>query len=167
MAAALLIPAALVSAHAFASRFAEIPYAVTGTGWWSGLAITNLSDAPINPIVYYRKDDGSQSCKSIGAIGPGAVYANRVDLIFPASALTPRGSLRVAHNDDDDQAFSATLFVGRSVESGGGFGFQNYASRKSTATWLCFPDIIIPPIEIIFPPPWDIIIPPDFTFPFP
>ena len=118
-----------------------VPYAASGSGWWSGIAITNFAGNPMTPIVYINNSDGTSDCQTLLTLAAGEIYADLIENIVPSMTLTSRVSLSVVNNSND--SFGVTLFVG---QTDGGFGFREFISEGASGTFIC---PTLPP----FPPP--------------
>jgi hypothetical protein len=126
---------ALMGGNALGSQSVTVPYAEVGSGWWSGIAITNTSSHTITPIVYITNSDGTSHCTTLSSIASGAIYADLLENIIPSATLTSRVWLRIANNGDDE--FDVTLFVG---DTDGGFGFQSFHSEDDgSVIYICLP----------------------------
>lgn len=125
----------LAGGNALGSQSVDVPYAVVGSGWWSGIAITNTSSSPITPIVYITNSDGTSHCIALSTIASGAIYAELIENIIPSATLTDRVWLTVVNNGSED--FDVTLFVG---QTDGGFGFQAFHSEdQGSIYFVCLP----------------------------
>jgi len=132
---AVLSASVLTGGNALGSQSVTVPYAVVGSGWWSGIAITNTSSHAITPIVYISNSDGTSHCTALSSIASGAIYADLIENIIPSLTLTSRVWLSVVNNGADE--FDVTLFVG---QTDGGFGFQAFHSEdRGSVAFICLP----------------------------
>jgi hypothetical protein len=114
-----------------------IPYAVLGSGWWSGVAINNASNSQMLFSFGVYKDNGQWVDGIQFAV---AGHAMKVDLLENFFGGTPpSGRMSLVIQTHTNVPFQATLFVGNDE---GGFGFQNYTSSDYTWTY----DIGTPPL---------------------
>ena len=107
-----------------------IPYAQIGNGYWSGVAIHNISTGSQTYLLTVYKSDGIY--QYVGSFSVAA-HAMKVDLLenfFSGTAPSGRMSVLIQCATDGALPFQATLFVG----SDQGFAFQNYKSDAYTFT---------------------------------
>lgn len=112
-----------------------IPYAQTGDGWWSGLALTNLGWSTQTVTIYrtVEKDPitGAPELKQVGQIllQPRATKTDLLEKFFTQEPYPTGDSGRVSlwieatGGGDPSTEFRATLFMGN---GDGGFGFQSF-----------------------------------------
>lgn len=122
-----------------------IPYALVEGDWWTGLAVHNQSnDDQIFIVSIYDTDGvfiGGSGCLTV------APNATHTDLIENFTDETVTGRISVHITTNQNEKFSATMFLGNGGASQG-FGFDTYTSEDYSG-FLTLCGIIIPPI---FPP---------------
>ena len=106
-----------------------IPYALTDTGWWSGLAIHNTFDSTMTFSFGAYKEDGTWVSGDTFDVAPHAMKVQMLESFFSNTPPTGRMSLLIRCATDLAPTFQATLFVGNDA---GGFGFQNYTSSSTS-----------------------------------
>ncbi len=147
-AAACLGLLGLISAQAWGVCFplvserVVIPYGQHGSGWYTGLAITNLNTVNATEsvsVLFYETDGDFMDSVSIGILDPGEQYVAPVDAILGGAPSTERFWMLVTHGGDAELA--VTEFV---WNDGNGFGFQSYNSETYQQT-ICFevPELIL------------------------
>ena len=125
----LLLPVTSFSAIvrlAVPAQQISIPYTQVGDGWWSGLAINNISDGTMTFSISAIKDDGTQVDGSSFPVLAHAMKVGLVESFF--TGMAPSGRMSVRIQTVTNEPFEATLFVGNTE---GGFGFQNYTSGSA------------------------------------
>ena len=126
-----------------------IPYAQHGSGWYTGLAITNLNTVNATEavsVLFYETDGDFMESVNIGSLDPGQQYVATAQAILGEAPSTERFWMIVTHTGEEEIA--VTEFV---WNDGNGFGFQSYNSQTYEST-ICLPDIFIPPHwELLFP----------------
>ena len=105
-----------------------IPYAQVGDGYWSGVAIHNLTSSSMTFSFSVYKSDGIWVSGSSFTVAPHAMEVRLVESFFSGMAPSGRMSVLIKCPTDGSLPFQATLFVG----SDQGFGFQNYKSEAYT-----------------------------------
>lgn len=134
-----LVPA---SALALTGQKIFMPYTASGDGWWTGVAITNVTNATQSVTISARTDAGVYVAGKTVSVPAYGMYVDLLENFFTNPLATSRVSLTFSAALAGTNTFYATLFVGN---PDGGFGFQNYTSVPYE--W----EIILPPIDI-FPP---------------
>ncbi len=125
----------------------EVPYAVTNTQWWTGVAIKNLDASSATATLemeFFSKSGNLLGAVEIDPLEPQEIFSEVTTTIY--SALLPTNySIKVSHSGNEELA--VTVFVGNSAT--GGFSYQSYNSRAycqataSIPTW----DQILPAAE--------------------
>lgn len=103
-----------------------IPYTAVGGGWWSGLAITNISASTMTFSIGVFKENGVWVAGSSFSV---PAHAMKVDALENFFGGTPPDNMMSIRIRTGNEPFKATLFVGNDM---GGFGFQNYNSGEYT-----------------------------------
>ena len=110
----------------------EVPYAVTSTNWWTGVAIKNLDKSNATGDIkmeFFNSNGELMGAVEIAPLAPLAIYSNVTSNIY-VDPLPGSYSLRVFH--PDEQELAVTVFVGNSAT--GGFACQTYNSRVCCQT---------------------------------
>lgn len=140
------------SSTAFSDQQVEIPYVISGDGWWTGIAITNETGTEINNMkLYFTTNMGASGVyvsvlkaavpgpiqpnipkkwvdyeTDIPAIGSFAILANTLANFYKGDgnkALpSSTGSIMLTHTGSEK--FSVTVYIGYD----NGFGFQVFKS---------------------------------------
>jgi hypothetical protein len=108
-----------------------IPYAQVGDGYWSGVAIHNITSSSMTFSFSVYKSDGTWVSGSSFSVAAHAMEVRLVESFFSGMAPSGRMSVLIKCPTDGSSPFQATLFVGSDQ---GGFGFQNYTSEAYTYT---------------------------------
>ena len=112
---------------AFAESFSiEVPYAVHGGDWWSGLALSNTGPDPIDVIIQTYNSGGSVIVGGL-TLEPYSMETRMLPDFFTEEPYPTADGGRVSLGIDAEgnyakRDFKFTLFVG----SPQGFGFQSY-----------------------------------------
>ena len=125
----------------------KIPYVVSMGGWWTGIAITNDSDDPIDDMSMSFITDKGKSCstmpnfktsngdrersaslcvpyiRTLDVIAPHAILINTVEGLFNGSLPSNAGS--VVLSSENGGSFSVTVYIG----SPSGFAYQVFHSE--------------------------------------
>ncbi len=149
IAATLLCALILSSSYALSAQQVEVPYVVSGDGWWTGIAITNKSGDPITDMKLSFTTDEGVSGYNLPSFDPPvktaipgifitystnldeiAGHAMQVDLLSTLytgegtkTLPSDRGSVIFSHTGDEE--FYVTAFVGG---PDGGFAYQVFES---------------------------------------
>ncbi|NCC25337.1 MAG: right-handed parallel beta-helix repeat-containing protein [Deltaproteobacteria bacterium] len=110
-----------------------VPYAATGSGWWTGVAVTNvdLADGQTTEAItvdFYAQNGTLLGSKDIGILAAQAFYVNVVEGIF-GGALPERFWMVISH--PGRAQISVTVFFGNSAQ--GGFSTTVYRSDQEQA----------------------------------
>ena len=116
---------AVLLCHSAFADLIHIPYVTVGGEWWSGLAVTNLSDQELLVAIYATTEDGVEKSGEFFVVKPHGMHVDLLQKYFagglPASRVHVRlGSLL-------GNPFKATLYVGNNS----GFSFQHYDSTPN------------------------------------
>lgn len=112
---------------AFAEEFAiEVPYAVHGGDWWSGLALSNTGDSSIDVVILTCNSGDSVKVGEL-TLEPYSMETRMLPDFFTEEPYPTADGGRVsliigADGDEAKRDFKFTLFVGSSQ----GFSFQSY-----------------------------------------
>ena len=129
---------------AFTAQRIVIPYTVTTSKWWSGLAIHNESDSAETYSVAFYGEDGAYLSGDCVTVQPHAIARDALpNFADDPSLIQGAVSVYIRTVGASDATFSATLFMGNTAESQG-FGFQSYRSEDHEAFAIILCDIIIP-----------------------
>jgi len=104
-----------------------IPYTAVGSGWWSGVAITNISASTMTFSIGVFKENGVWVAGSSFSVPAHAMKVEVLEYFF--GGTPPDVAMSVRIRTGTNETFRATLFVGNDM---GGFGFQNYKSDENT-----------------------------------
>jgi len=143
------------SAIAMSAQQVKVPYVVSNGSWWTGIAITNESNDPIDDMtIYYTTKDGVQGkwsvpfrktvdsnnklvlikkkwipySTSLPTIAGHAILVNTVDGLYKGSGTKtlPSDPGSIILKHNGNQKFSVTVYIG----SGSGFAFQTFESTN-------------------------------------
>jgi hypothetical protein len=105
-----------------------IPYAQSGNGYWSGVAILNPSGegSMTFTIGVYMSDAVWHPGEKSFTVEGHAIKVDLLDNFFGGSI---EGRMSILIQTHTNVPFNATLFVGNDQ---GGFGLQNYESKSYT-----------------------------------
>jgi len=118
-----------------------IPYSQIGDGYWSGVAIHNITTGSQSFSVSVYKSDGTLVSGSSFSVAAHAMKVDLLENFFSGMAPSGRMSVLIKCPADGSLPFQATLFVG----SDQGFAFQNYKSEAYTYTLPLTPIIVTAP----------------------
>ncbi|NCC25367.1 MAG: right-handed parallel beta-helix repeat-containing protein [Deltaproteobacteria bacterium] len=106
-----------------------IPYAASGNGWWTGLAVTNIDSQGTGTVTvdFFSANGAALGTKTIGSISPGTFYVNTADGLF-GTGLPSRFWMIVSHGGDARMA--VTVFFGNAAD--GGFSTTVYRSDRES-----------------------------------
>jgi hypothetical protein len=111
-----------------------VPYVQVGNGYWSGLAVHNISGTSQSFTFNVFSSEGTVIYGNSFTVAPYAMEVRLVEGFFSGlMAPTGRMSVVIKSPADGSVPFKATIFVGSDQ---GGFGFQNYTSEPYTYTPL-------------------------------
>ncbi len=120
----------------------EVPYAVTNTQWWTGVAIKNLDASSSTGdlrIDFIDQEGVFMGAAELAPLEPQEIYSEMTSTIYPGP-LPLMYSIIISHSGN--QELAVTVFVGNSAT--GGFAYQTY---KQTPAVLPSWHQIIPAAE--------------------
>ena len=123
---------------ALGDQLVHIPYVTQGSGWYTGIAVTNLTNSTINIQTTFIHKNGSINATTDrvgwGDLGPYEMKVYSLDEIYnlgkdPAVPLPDnRFSLYIYHLNNDEQ-FGVAVFIVNDLTGIGGYGFQQFYSE--------------------------------------
>jgi hypothetical protein len=136
------------SATVVSAQTVKIPYVISMDGWWTGIAITNESDDPIDDMLMFFTTDEGESCSSnfklqtreevqgektievcfpysrkLDEIAPGAILVNTIEGLYDGKLPSKMGSVELSSSNGGP--FSVTVYIG----SPSGFAYQVFYSK--------------------------------------
>ena len=102
-----------------------IPYATSGGEWWSGLAVTNLSNQDLVVAIYATTEQGVEKGGNFFVIKAHGMRVDTLDKFFTGGL--PASRVHVRLGTLAGSPFKATLYVGNNT----GFGFHHYDSQPN------------------------------------
>jgi len=108
-----------------------IPYVTQGNGWYTGVAITNLTGSTIHMYSDFLHEDGTWNAGERADLGEFAGHEMKVyslDQLFGGTLPGDRLWLYIFHLDNEER-FGVAVFICNDLAGIGGYGFQQFYSE--------------------------------------